>query len=232
MGAVLAADGRAGHGTVAGPGSVWGPLLPEGRLRAGTVTAVGGDKGLLLALAAQAVGRRPGAGWAVVGLPSLGALAARDAGLDAGAGLWVDAPGGRWAQVVSLLVSTVPVILLGAPGSAPGRVVRRVAGQVRAHGAVLLVAGPWDGADLRLRVTEARWDGLGAGHGVLRHRRVVVEVSGRGAAGGAPRRAELLLPGPTGMAMPVAGPEPVSPPADQVRAGAAPGRGRALRVVG
>jgi len=232
MGAVLAADDRAERGTVTGPESVWGSLLPEGRLRAGTVTAVGGDKGLLLALAAQTVVRCPGAGWAVVGLPSLGALAARDAGLDAGAGLWVDAPGGRWPQVVSLLVSAVPVILLGAPGAVPGRVVRRVAGQVRANGAVLLVAGPWDGADLRLRVAEARWDGLGAGHGVLRRRRVVVEASGRGVPGGAPRRTELWLPDPAGATAPVMDREPVFPPGDPAEAGDAVGRDRALRVVG
>lgn len=226
MGAALAADDRAGCDEAAGPGSVWSSLLPGGRLRAGTVTAVGGDKGVLLALAAQAAGRRSGTGWAVVGLPSLGALAARDAGLDVGAGLWVDAPGGRWSQVVSLLVPTVPVILLGSQGAAPGRVVRRVAGQVRANGAVLLVAGPWDGADLRVRVAEAQWDGLGAGHGVLRRRRIVMEVSGRGAAGGAPRRAELWLPGPAGTAMPVAGRGPAAP------AVAGDAAGRALRVVG
>lgn len=211
---------------------MWGSLLPGGRLRAGTVTAVGGDKGLLLALATEAVGWRPGAGWAVVGLPSLGALAARDAGLDVGAGLWVDGPGGRWPQVLSLLVSTVPVILLGAPGSVPGRLVRRVAGQVRANGAVLLVAGPWDGADLRVRVTEAQWDGLGAGHGVLRRRRVVVEVSGRGVAGGAPRRAELWLPGPTGAAAPATEHGPVALPGEPSEAEDVTGPGRALRVVG
>ncbi|MEU6849491.1 hypothetical protein ABZ901_06090 [Actinacidiphila alni] len=203
---------------------MWDSLLPGGRLRAGTVTTVGGDNGLLLALAAEAVRRRPGAGWAAVGLPSLGVLAARDAGLDTGAGLWVDTPGGRWPQVLSLLMSAVPVILLGAYGTVPGRVTRRVAGQVRAQGAVLLVAGPWEGADLRLRVAEARWYGLDRGHGVLRHRLVTVEASGRGAAGGAPRRTQLWLPGPTGAVMPPESEDEL--PGELVR------RDRALRVAG
>ncbi|MEW2521021.1 hypothetical protein [Actinacidiphila alni] len=68
---------------------------------------------------------------------------------------------------------------------------------------MLLVAGPWEGADPRYRVAGAVWEGLGRGHGVLRGRRVLVEASGRGAAGGVPRHAPWWLPGAYG-AQPVA----------------------------
>ncbi|SFF91044.1 hypothetical protein SAMN05216251_13625 [Actinacidiphila alni] len=94
--------------------------------------------------------------------------------------------------------------MLGVTEPPPGRVRARITAQLRTGGAVLLAAGPWKGADLRFRVTGAVWEGLGRGHGVLRHRLVTVEVSGRGAAGGVPRRAQWWLPGPYG-AQPVAG---------------------------
>jgi len=62
---------------------------------------------------------------------------------------------------------------------------------------VLLVAGDWDGAQVRLLVTDQEWTGIGAGHGRLRARRARVVADGRGAA--ARSRAEWLwLPGPDG----------------------------------
>jgi hypothetical protein len=48
--------------------------------------------------------------------------------------------------------------------------------------------------DLRLSVADARWEGLGCGHGHLRRRRLEVLVSGRRAAT-RERRAILWLPG-------------------------------------
>ncbi|MPY61961.1 hypothetical protein [Streptomyces spongiae] len=68
-----------------------GALLPGGCVRPGTAVSAGGDMPLLLALAAEV--SADSAGWAAVGLPDLGPLAAADAGLDVGAGLWVDEPG-------------------------------------------------------------------------------------------------------------------------------------------
>ncbi len=192
-------------------------LLPGGRLRPGTAAAAGGDVPLLLALAADAVAAAGRAGhgtvgWAAVGLPELGALAAADAGLDLGAGLWVDDPGGRWPAVLSALLEAVPVVLVG-PGlpAMPDRVHRRLAALQRRHGTVLVAAGAWPGAAVRLTVVRAAWEGVKDGHGLLRGRRVTVAATGRGAAAGS-ASADLWLPGPDGRAAAVE-PAPVAVPA-------------------
>lgn len=172
-----------------------GSLLPGGVLRRGVAVNTGGDLPLMLALAAQAAGD---GGWAAVGLPGLGALAASGAGLDLGAGMWVDRPGKRWPEVVATVVEAVPVVLLGALGPVPERAGRRIGALLRRSGSVLLAAGEWPGAEVRLRVREAVWEGVGDdGHGLLRGRRVRVEAYGRGAAG-VPRSARLWLPGSDG----------------------------------
>lgn len=198
-----------------------GALLPGGALRPGTVASTCGDLPLLLALTAEAStaastadGAERGSAWAVIGLPQLGALAAADAGLDLGAGMWVDQPGRRWPEVVATAVEAVPVVLLGLPagvrgvgraagqGSVPDRTVRRVGALLRRSGAVLLVAGHWPGAEVRLRVSQAVWEGVDReGYGLLRGRRTRVAVSGRG-AGGVERGVELWLPGPRGVSAP------------------------------
>ncbi|WP_130799898.1 hypothetical protein [Streptomyces otsuchiensis] len=107
-------------------------LLPGGRLAPGTAASAGGDVPLLLALAAdaarEAAGQRYGtAGWAVVGMPDLGPLAAADAGLDLGARMWVDDPGSRWPAVLSALLEAVPVVITGTLPAMPPRVHRRLA---------------------------------------------------------------------------------------------------------
>ncbi|MFB7836139.1 hypothetical protein [Streptomyces sp. NPDC056056] len=155
---------------------------------------------LLLALAAEACAGS--VGWAAVGLPGLGPRAAADAGLDLGAGLWIDSPGRSWPQVLATVLEAVPVVLVGHLPAAPDRVLRRLSAIMRRSGAVLLAASSWDGADVRLQVTSAAWDGVGEGFGLLRGRRATVLSTGRGAAS-RPRRTELWLPGPDGRVSPV-----------------------------
>jgi hypothetical protein len=70
--------------------------------------------------------------------------------------------------------------------------------RARERGAVLVVLGaPAQGSDVRLRVTNVIWAGMGCGHGHLHARQVEVEVSGRRAAARV-QRSVLWLPGPTG----------------------------------
>ncbi|MFJ5263044.1 hypothetical protein ACIQAC_21505 [Streptomyces sp. NPDC088387] len=219
-----------------------GSLLPDGRLRPGSTVSVGRDLPLLLALAAPAAAEA--GAWAVVGLPQLGVLAAESMGLSVGTGLWVDRPGKRWPEVVATLAEAVPVLLLGPLGPAPGRQARRLSAVLRRTGAILLTTGSWEGAELRMAVTASRWEGVGAGHGLLRARRVRVSATGRGAAGGAPRTVQLWLPGPDGRARPFEDtPDATDTPADVpgavssggVRSGAAPAgeaRRGGLHVVG
>ncbi|MFD7919589.1 hypothetical protein ACFV3R_10230 [Streptomyces sp. NPDC059740] len=199
MGAPVRNDGRE-SGTGEATRSPLAAVLPQGRLRAGTVASVGGDMPLLLALAAQTA--RGAAGWAAVGLPQMGVLAAESAGLELARGMRIDDPGDRWAQVLAIALEAVPVVLAGPLGPVNGQAARRLGAVLRRSGSVLLAADQWDGAEVRLRVVTASWDGVGQGHGLLRGRRVTVAATGRGAAT-APRYAEMWLPGPDGRVAPV-----------------------------
>lgn len=183
------------------------PLLPGGGVRRGEVVSVDGDTGLLIALAAGAVGV-DGQWSAAVGLPDLGLAAAAGYGFDLRRLLLVDDPGQHWPEVVSALAGAVGVILLRPDGPVPPQLAARLTAVLRRGGAALLVAGPWPGAALRLRVSSAHWFGLGAGHGQLLGRQVEVTAEGRG-AGARARTAKLWLPDERGAARAVEAAEAV-----------------------
>lgn len=174
-------------------------LLPGGLPR-GHVVVVDAMGALPLALIAGAVpaGMVGADRWcAVVGVPEFGVMAAAGMGADLDRMLFVDEPGERWPEVVATLLPAVEVVLVQPPvRPAPG-VIRRLTALARQYGAVLIVAGAWEGARVRLQVTSSLWIGLGEGHGHLRARRVKVVADGRG-AGGRSRTAWLWLPGPDG----------------------------------
>lgn len=170
-------------------------LLPAGGLPRGSVVAAGRWSLLCLALAAGA--SAAGAWCAVVGLPQLGVAAAADTGLNPDRMLLIPEPGPNWPQVVASLLDGCELVLLRPAGRLPAQARRRLEATVRRFGGVLLVAGDWDGAHVRLLVTQQEWTGLGAGHGRLRARRAQVVADGRGAAA-QPRTQWLWLPGPDG----------------------------------
>lgn len=140
-------------------------------------------------------GGEGGGMWGLVAAAGLGVALER---------LVVVAPGDRpvsgWGPVVAALVEGFPIVVVGPrvplrPGDG-----RRLAARLRERGGVLVRVGDASvpsSAHVRLRVTEGEWQGVEAGAGYLRSRRVVVEATGRGAASRL-RRCELLLPGPTG----------------------------------
>lgn len=168
-------------------------VVPESGLRPGTVTAVEGSPALALALTAG-LGER----WcAVVGLPEAHIAAAASMGGDLTRVLVVDDPGRRWADVVAALTDGCALVLTRPPDRPAPQVTRRLTALARRNGCALVVTGPWEGANLRLRVETSHWSGLGEGTGHLRGRRALVTSSGRGAAGPG-RRAWLWLPGPDG----------------------------------
>jgi hypothetical protein len=170
-------------------------LLPDGGLRRGCVVTTG-DWGLLsLALAAGAVAA--GAWCAVAGIPHAGIAAAADAGLDPARLLLVGDLGQNWPQVVASLLDGCDLVLLRPPEEPSAQTRRKLEATVRRHGAVLLVAGEWDGAQVRLRVTASEWTGIGWGHGRLCARRVRVVADGRG-GWSRPMSRWLWLPGPDG----------------------------------
>jgi hypothetical protein len=174
-------------------------LLAAGGLPRGHVVATGTWGLLCLALAAGA--SHAGAWCAVVGLPSLGVLAAADLGLDPGRLLLIAEPGGSWPQVVASLLDGCDLVLLRPPDRPSAQLRRKLEAVARRHGSVLLVAGEWDGAQARLRVARHEWAGLGAGHGRLRARKAEVVAEGRGTR---PRSQWLWLPGPDGAVTTVA----------------------------
>ncbi|MGH9181846.1 MAG: hypothetical protein ACRDY5_09045 [Acidimicrobiales bacterium] len=167
-------------------------LLPDHGLRRGSTVAVAGCPSLALALLA---GPSAAGSWcAAVGLPSLGLVAAAELGVVLPRLALVPDPGREWALVVATVVDAVDVVLVAPPtgGTRPADA-RRLVARCRERGAVLVVAGLWAGAELRLGVAASRWEGLGDGHGHLRARRVEVVAEGRGAAA-RPRRSWLWLP--------------------------------------
>ncbi len=170
-------------------------LLPGGALQRGSVVAAGGWNLLCLALAAGPVAS--GAWCAAAGLPQLGVRAAADAGLDPGRLLLIPDLGPNWPQVVASLLDGCDLVLLSPPDRPSAQVRRKLEAAVRRHRAVLLVAGEWDGAQTRLRVTSQEWAGIGTGHGRLRARMAQVVADGRG-GWSRPRVRRLWLPGPDG----------------------------------
>lgn len=94
----------------------------------------------------------------------------------------------QWTQVAAALIEGVPAMYAEVPATVRPEDLRRLAALARARrsGVALRPLGeglPPGVAHLRLRATEVRWDGTDGGHGQLRRRHLVVEVSGRGVAG-------------------------------------------------
>jgi hypothetical protein len=235
------------------------PLFPGGALRRGSVVSVDaapGARGVAgvapgvttLALAVAAGASQAGSWVAVMGLGSLGLVAAAHLGVAFDRLVLVtDPPTGPptggvpqerrpqppgtmgWAPVVAALVDGFDVVLLAAGPGVRRRAadVRRLVARVRERGAVLVTVGgdlPGQPGNVRLTVETAAWQGLDNGY--LESRRVAVVGSGRGEAS-RPRRAELWLPDVTGRVTAV---EPSADPIslnDRRPAGAA--RPRALR---
>jgi hypothetical protein len=195
-------------------------LLPGRALQRGTCVAVGGEAATTLALALVAGPSGAGSWVAAVGLPGLGLVAAGELGVALERLVLVrEPPSASWGAVVAALVDAFDVVLL--PAGARGRRGdgRRVLARVRERGAVVVqvaggpaggaggggaagslgarrggAAGSLDGqgAEVRLVGRQVRWSGLGQGWGHLGARQVVVEASGRRAAGRA-RRVTLVV---------------------------------------
>jgi hypothetical protein len=182
-------------------------LLPHGGLARGSVLAVA-EFGLL-ALALMAGASAAGAWCGIVGIPEAGVLAAAGLGLDVERTLLIPDPGPAWPQVVASLLDGCELVLLRPPMPASAQVRRHLDAMLRRGRGVLLVAGDWPGAQVRLRVAAQRWTGLGDGHGRLRACRAEVMMEGRGEAAMA-RARWLWLPAQDGTITPV---DPVDIPA-------------------
>jgi hypothetical protein len=155
-------------------------LLPRGALARGSVVAAAEFGLLCLALAAGA--SADGAWCGIAGIPEAGVLAATGLGLDVERTLLVPDPGPAWPQVVASLLDGCELVLVRPPGGVPAQVRQRLEATLRRGRGVLLVAGDWPGAQVRLQVVSQRWTGLGDGHGRLRACCAEVVADGRGEA--------------------------------------------------
>ena len=167
-------------------------LFPRGGLARGSVVAVEGSLWLALALAAGA--SQAGSWCAVVGMPSLGAAAAEEAGIDLDRLVLVPSPGQQWATAVAALLDGFDVVLARPTAQLKAGEARRLAARARERRGVVVALGSWpDAVDTRLRVVDTEWAGLQAGYGRIAARLAHVAAQGRGAAA-RERRVAATLP--------------------------------------
>ncbi len=193
---VIGGGAATGRPAAAGPGD-----------SAGWSVSAGGDTSLMLGLLAAA--SRNGSWCAVVGVPSLGLLAAAESGVVLERLALVPHPGPDWPTVVAALIDGVDLVVVAVPGPVPASIVSRLAARARQRGSVLVPFGDWTGADVTLNVGHGRWEGLGFGSGRLRRREVTVLARGRGAAA-RPREITVWMPGV------MVRHEPIPPPSPRV----------------
>jgi len=185
--ALRAAEQRTGRGRAAEPEGRLLPvhprlagLLPGGGLAAGTVLAVRGSTTLLLALLAEA--SRSGAWVALVGAPTVGMLAAADAGIALARTVLVPAPGPDAPAALAALLDGMDVVVVGPGATLLDTDRRRLAARARERGAVLVAQAAWPGAHVTLDARGGTWSGVDHGAGWLRRRTLTVRRTGRGAA--------------------------------------------------
>jgi len=188
---------------------VFGSLLPQAAVQRGSVVSCCGSAAMSLACAVVAGASAAGAwsgvvGFGATGRLTLGLAAAAELGVSlervVAVGEPVDAPftDGQWGDVVASLIDGFDMVVLG-PSAQRVRAgtARRLVARAQARGAVLVaVEAPVFGADLLLEARHARWQGLGAGHGVATGRVVEVALSGRRMPQS--RQAHWWLPAPDG----------------------------------
>lgn len=144
-----------------------------------------------LAMALMSGPSGDGAWCGVVGSAEFGIEAAAAAGVELSRTILVPDPGDQWLEVTSALIDVLTVIVVKPPTRVPEGAASRVSARLRQRGAMLIAWGDWPRCDARLSLSDARWTGLGRGHGHLQARQATVSVR-KGAAPAEQRR--LWLP--------------------------------------
>lgn len=146
-------------------------VLDGGRLPRGDVAEVVGSAHLLLTVLAASQGQE----WvAVVGMPSLGFLAAYEVGLDLEHTVVVPDVRGRGGESIGALLDGMAYVVVGPQVQLTAGERRQLRARARDRDSGLVATGPWENAGQRLHVTAHRWSGADAGAGYLR--RCLLEV--------------------------------------------------------
>jgi hypothetical protein len=150
-------------------------ILPGGGLQSGGSYAVRNSSALAMALLA---GPSAAGSWcSVVGIPDFGVEAAQGFGINLERLVLVPDPGAQWLTVTAALVDVVPIILVRAPEHLAPAEWERLRARLRRRGAALITLGAWKQSDSTLGVAESAWEGLGAGTGHLRARRMKITAT-------------------------------------------------------
>jgi hypothetical protein len=178
-------------------------LLPGG-LRRGSTIAVTSSISLLLALLGPSSAE--GAWAALIGMPTISAEAAAEAGLELSRlavitpppeGSWNSA---TWVSAVGALLDAVDIVV-ARPGVLGTRMsdgeARRITARARSKDAVLVLFGQhsttWPALEVTLSAQHGHWSGIGTGQGRITGRRLSVSAAGRGRSARGDRT-ELWLP--------------------------------------
>jgi hypothetical protein len=190
------------------------PVLPVG-LRRGSTIAVTSSVSLLLAVLGGPSAR--GAWTAMVGMPTISAEAAAEAGIDLERLAIISPPepgwtSASWTTAVGALLDAVDVVVArpvttasyrahgtgstGSTGINDGDA-RRLTARARTKDAVLVLFGQqaaaWPTVEIQLSAQHSHWTGIGDGYGRIKARRLTVSATGKGRSA-RPRTTELWLP--------------------------------------
>lgn len=183
--------------------------LLDGGLKPGAAYSLGASGALLSALLAGPSAEGHWCG--VVGEPEFGAEAAGRAGVVLDRLVLVPDPADQWLAVTAALIEAVPVVAVRPCGRVREADAARLVSRLRDRGSVLLVDGAWPRAEARVSLGEARWSGVGSGHGYLSGREMTVTVSSRRVP--VARSVRLQLPAADGRLAPLDRPVAVEPAA-------------------
>ncbi|WP_278314589.1 hypothetical protein [Lolliginicoccus levis] len=154
--------------------------IPGGGLAHGTTCVFSGTPLVLMGVLAEVT--RAGGHAALLGLPDLGLLAAAEMGADLRRIALIPRPGQDPAQIISVLVEGMDLVVIGPGGLdvAPARA-RAINARLRGKKTVLAVLGSeWPGARTTIAAHVRRYAGVSRGRGRLRSLELLVTVEGRG----------------------------------------------------